>query len=422
MAELNPIPTPAYQATSLHNTDTFTPRAHMYNDPLGINGAPVASTIGTQGINAYYIKKVLVEASDKRKLGKLADSTTMPKNSGKVIRVKRMFPLLDDRNLNNQGIDARGVQIRNGNLYGSSNDIGVITKNLPVVTETGGRVNRVGFHRTEIEGTFHSFGFFYEWTAEALAFDSDPELGARMLREAILAAEQIQEDTLQVDLLNGAGTLIYAGQAISNATMNEDAVVTLGTLTRLSQALTKNGTPKETKIITGSTMADTRTLTTHRILFVGSELKPLLMNILDNFGRPAFIPAHQYGAATKIMEDEIGSIGDFRVIEVEYMKRWEGAGANVSPNTNFYATNGKYDIFPMLCIGSESFTTIGFQTAAGKNAESKIQIISKKAGADTASLHDPYGEIGFTSLKWYYGILFLRPERIGLIKTVVPYN
>ena len=69
----------------------------------------------------------------------------------------------------------------------------------------------------------------------------------------------------------------------------------------------------------------------------------------------------------------------------------------------------------MLCIGSESFTTIGFQTG-GKGSKFVIQTKKPEAHRD-----DPYGEIGFTSIKWYYGIMFLRPERIGLIKTVAPY-
>ena len=421
MPQLNPIPTPAYKATSTHNMDTFNPRGHLHNDPTGINGTPVPSSIGQQSVNAYYLKKVLVELAKKRKFGAMADTTNMPKHHGKRIRVHHLLPLLDDRNLNDQGIDARGIQIQDGNMYGSSKDIGKILSRLPALTETGGRVNRVGFSRREIEGTFHKFGFFYEWSQEFVDFDSDPQVLERMYAEALKAAEQIQEDMLQIDLLNGAGTLIYAGSATSDATMDETSQVTVNTLRRLSQALTANDTPKSTKIITGSTMVDTRTATTQRVMFVGSELKPLLENMLDNFGNPALIPAHQYGAATKLMEDEIGIIGDFRFIEVDTMKRWEGAGATAKPNANLWNTNGKYDIFPMLCIGSESFTTIGFQTGTGKNAQSKLKIITKKPSEETATRDDPYGEIGFTSVKWFYGILFLRPERIGLIKTTAPY-
>lgn len=418
MANLNPIPTPAYTATSTHNADTFNPRGHLHNDPTGINGAPVPSSLGGDQANAYYLKKVLVEQAKKRKFSALADTVTMPKHMGKRIRVQHFLPLLDDRNLNDQGIDARGVQIENGNLYGSSKDIGKILKALPVVSETGGRVNRVGFQRREIEGTFHKFGFFYEWSQEFVDFDHDPQVLERMYTEAIKGAEQIQEAMLAIDLLNGAGTLIYAGTATSDDTMDANCQVTINTFRRLNEALTANNTPKSTKLITGSTMVDTRTTQSERIMFVPRQLTNMLYNILDNFGNPAFIPVHQYAAAMKPMEDEVGIIQGFRIIEVDEMPIWQGAGAAADPAENLYATDGKYDIFPMLCVGSESFTTIGFQTATGKSAQSKLQIITQKP---TATRDDPYGEIGFTSIKWFYGILFLRPERIGLIKTVVPY-
>lgn len=418
MAELNPIPKTAYTATSAHNADTWSPRAHQHNDPTGVYGFPIPSTIGNQAEAAFYIKKVLVEAARKRKFGVLADTISMPKHMGKRIRGWHFLPLLDDRNLNDQGIDARGVQIRNGNLYGSSKDIGKITSALPVLTETGGRVNRVGFQRREIEGTFNKFGFFYEWTDEFEMFDTDPQVLQRMYQEAMIGAEKIQEDMLQIDLLNGAGTLIYAGGATSDATMDETSVMSYRTLQRLDRALTANRTPKQTKIIKGSTMVDTRTLTNTRFLFVGSELIPLLENMVDNFGNPALIKAHQYAAATTIMEDEVGAIGNFRIIEVEEMKHWAGVGGAANAQAGLYSTNGKYDVFPVLCVGSEAFSTIGFQTN-GKDTQGKVQVKTLKPG--NPSFNDPYGEIGLVSFKWYYGILFQRPERIGLIKTVAPY-
>ena len=62
-----------------------------------------------------------------------------------------------------------------------------------------------------------------------------------------------------------------------------------------------------------------------------------------------------------------------------------------------------------------SFTTIGFQTD-GKSV--KFVITQKAPGVETADRNDPYGETGFMSIKWYYGFMALRPERVGLIKTV----
>src|SRR5690606_33857785 len=108
------------------------------------------------------------------------------------------------------GIDASGATIANGNLYGSSKDIGTITDKLPIVGEHGGRVNRVGFKRKELEGTFEKFGFFDEYTKDSVDFDSDAELMQHVNREMINGANEISEDTLQIDLLTAAGVIKYA--------------------------------------------------------------------------------------------------------------------------------------------------------------------------------------------------------------------
>lgn len=68
----------------------------------------------------------------------------------------------------------------------------------------------------------------------------------------------------------------------------------------------------------------------------------------------------------------------------------------------------------MLVVGDGSFTTIGFQTD-GKTV--KFKITHKAPGEATADRTDPYGETGFMSIKWYYGFMALRPERIAVLKT-----
>jgi N4-gp56 family major capsid protein len=102
-----------------------------------------------------------------------------------------------------------------------------------------------------------------------------------------------------------------------------------------------------------------------------------------------------------------------RLVVVPEMMKWSGAGAKVT-GTAHYDNGANYDVFPILIIGDESFTTIGFQTD-GKTV--KFKITHKAPGEATADRNDPYGETGFMSIKWYYGFMVLRPERIALIKT-----
>jgi N4-gp56 family major capsid protein len=380
---------------------------------LNYNAGGTTSDIdgaGSGQMNTFFwLKKALIEAKKEQYFSQLASVENMPKHFGKTIKVYEYVPLLDDRNINDMGLDAAGAVIANGNLYGSSKDIGTITTKLPVLTENGGRVNRVGFTRLQREGSISKFGFFHEFTQESMDFDSD-----------VNGAHEITEDVLQRDLLAAAGVEIFAGSATDDdeitGVANRD-LVTYQNLMRLDQTLTDNRTPKHTKVITGSRLVDTKTIPSARVLYIGSELVPVIKGMTDLFDNPAFIPVQQYADAGTVLTGEIGTVDSFRVIEVPEMLHWAGAGAAEGVNPGYRASSGNYDVFPLLCIGNDSFATIGFQTD-GKTV--KFNVITKMPGNATADRNDPYGETGFSSIKWYYGFLAKRPERIGVIKTIAP--
>jgi len=390
-----------------------------YNDPAG--GTPSAiEGAGSAQMNTYFWqRKALIEAQKEAFFTPLADVVSMPKHYGKEIKVYHYIPLLDDRNVNDQGLDAAGATMVDGNLYGSSRDIGAINGKLPTLTENGGRVNRVGFTRIQRSGTISKFGFFTEFTQESLDFDSDEELYMHLSRELVTGATQLSEAVLQSDLLAGAGVVVYTGAATSDLTVTGEgadvSVVTYEDLMRLSVVLNDNRTPKQTKVISGSRMIDTKVISSGRVMYIGSELESIIKGMTDLFGDAAFIPVSKYAAGGTVMNGEIGTVDEFRIISVPEMLHWAGAGGAVTSNPGYRASGGNYDIFPMLVVGDQSFTTIGFQTG-GKMM--KFKITTKMPGKETADRTDPYGETGFSSIKWYYGTMILRPERLAVIKTV----
>lgn len=399
--------------------------------------APTLGAGGTQsGVDAngsaqmqtfFYLKKAIIRSRLQQFFMPLASVVNMPKHFGKTIKCYEYVPLLDDRNVNDQGIDASGAAYVGGNLYGSSRDVGLITTRLPVLTENGGRVNRVGFTRLQRTGSITKFGFFTEFTQEALDFDSDEQLMDHLATELMNGAVQLTEAVLQKDLLANAGVVLYAGAATQNSEVTGEgatpSVVSYANLMRLDQILTNNRTPKQTQVITGSRLIDTATIQSCRVLYVGNELVPLLKGMKDLFNNKAFIAVQHYADAGTVLNGEIGSIDAFRIIQVQEMLHWTGVGAvatNANPGYRHSTVGGTdhYDVFPMLCIGDDSFTTVGFQTD-GKTV--KFSVLTKMPGNETAhAATDPYGETGFSSIKWYYGILIKRSERIGLIKTVAP--
>ena len=405
-----------------------------YNAPAEGQKSSIDGAGADQMNTFFWLKKALIESRKEQYFMPLSSTVNMPKHYGKTIKVFEYVPLLDDRNINDQGIDANGATIANGNLYGSSRDVGTITSKLPTLTENGGRVNRVGFTRLTREGSIHKFGFFTEFTQESLDFDSDDGLKEHLSRELLNGAVQLTEAVLQRDLLAAAGTVLFAGAATANGEITGEVIPANGgvpkipasiasysNLMRLDQILNDNRTPKQTKVITGSRMIDTKTISAGRVMFIGSELVPMVRAMKDMFGNPAFIPVQQYGDAGTIMNGEIGSVDAFRIIVVPEMLHWAGAGAEVDDNPGFRTSMvggvERYDIYPMLVVGDDAFVTIGFQTD-GKTV--KFSVLTKMPGNETADRNDPYGETGFSSIKWYYGILIKRPERIGLVKTVAP--
>ena len=462
-----------------------------YENPQVYNNPPAVEGSHPQLIPFYWQRKALIDLKKEQFFGQLADTTSMPKYFGKTIKRYHYIPLLDDRNINDQGIDATGQSVADevtitvtdpagdtryvvgsganaaaaltdakakavslfknigtfntnytttvtamhtagwdvhegtavnngGNLYGSSKDVGTIVGKLPAISETGGRVNRVGFTRLTLEGTIDNFGFFDEYTEDSVQFDNDADLMQHISRETLRAANYIVEAQIQIDLLNGANVVYYGGNATSVSELTGEtgataSVLDYETLVRVETILNNNLCPKDTTIISGSRMVDTRTVGAARYAYVGSELKMQLLKMKNFHNEAAFIPVQQYAEAGKTASGEVGSIGNYRFIENPNMFHWDGAGAAVANNGGYLESNGKYNVYPVLVVGSGSFTTIGFQTD-GENT--KFKILHKAPGKEMANRNDPYGKIGFYSIQWWYGTMILRPEWIACIKVV----
>lgn len=423
---------------------------NTYNAPLS-TASGTASDIGAQARTDYYYKKALISIRDKQWFMPLANVRAMPKNMGKTIKQDVYVPLLDVLNVSDQGIDAAGTTLTNGqwsawnsagvlqsttevsrvaaasaagaggevalnggNLYGSSKDTGTITSKIPALTENGGRVNRVGFTRTQISAALSKRGFFTEYTQESLDFDSDSELLSHITEEALVGANELTEAELQADLIVEAtanGTAYFMG---GTTKLTVDEVVTYTDLMNLSIALDNNKTPKQTQVISGSRMIDTKTINGGRVMYVGSDLIPVLRAMVDLHSLPAFNSVEKYADAGNTMNGEIGSVDQFRIVVVPEMQ-YDEAGGAASADVAGTGDNGA-NIYPMLVVGDGAFTTIGFQTD-GKSV--KFTINHKGPGKETADLTDPYGEVGFYSIKWYYGFMALRPERLGIIWTAL---
>ena len=385
-----------------------------------VYGNGTNSTIGTQFNTYEYKRKALIETAKVEYFGQLGDVESLTKNYGQKIKKYHYLPLLDDRNINDQGLDATGAVIANGNLYGSSKDPGVISGKLPTLSETGGRVNRVGFKRVEIEGDIAQYGFFYEWSEDSLNFDTDMDLYSHINRESLRGAREISEDIAQMDLLDAAGVVKYAGTGTTLATVND--IVTYNDLVKLGVTLDNNRCPKDTKAIKGSQDTDVINIPSARYAFIGSELIPTFMRMTDYHGDRAFVPVEKYakmenGKYTNTLHGEIGAVGPFRLVVVPEMMGYKGKGIAVGSAVNGSTLLGngtKIDVYPILVVGSGSFAKINFQSSGSTN--DKFKIIVRKPGT-FANPEDPFEKIGYSSIQFWQGTMILRPEWIAKVLT-----
>ena len=425
------------------------------------------STIGVQFNDKFWSKAAVTEAKKVKTFSQMGCKLTQPKHYGDKIVKYHEIPILDDRNVTDQGIDANGVTVLStiwylydsdgvrvvtnadsdgstgystkilalanqsagdtirtgdGNLFGSSKDIAVQNGAFPALTEEGGMVNRVGMKRLTIEATVSEFGFYMSFTQRSLDMDTEKGLLARYSRSVGEAQGDLREAQIRNGLITASETnRVYAGDATTLLELDQDDVIDFTDLRLMDKSLKDARCPKSTKLIDGSTKVGTTTVGKARYVYVPQEALPTLEDMQKD-STDVWSAVEDYAAAGTIAQDEIGRIGPFRFIEVEDMPNYEGVGADSdgdndddSDEPNFYTTKTalnvwSFDAFPFLFVGSGSFATVGFEGDVAR-----VTTIMPKADA----YNDVYGKKGAVSISWYYGMMILKPEWIRQIVTTL---
>jgi len=341
----------------------------------------------------------------------LSDSIGLPANSGTKIKGYRYLPLLDKRNLNDQGIDGGGFQVQDGNIYGSVSDpngaadsiefnraTGNGIGNEVPLGEFGGRVNRVGFSRVSYEGEIYKSGFFFEWSRDSVSFDSDAQLYQNMTKLSMEAANEIVENQTQRDIVSKAGTII------------DGAALSYDLLMQMYDALYDKRVPEQTSIIAGSARTDTKVVGSGYFVYVSHSTVRKLENLKDNDGNKVWVGVEHYAYANpktgklESAQGEVGKIGPFRFIRVRNMN----LPVKYNPTTKKIELQTGKDM--MVVVGQDAVKGITLHT--DKRGKGRYEIIVKKPGYKTADRHDPYGQTGFYSIQWWSGSISQRPERI----------
>jgi N4-gp56 family major capsid protein len=214
-------------------------------------------------------------------------------------------------------------------------------------------------------------------------------------------AIEVKDDNTQLGMLGAAGVRFYAGTATSLDTVgqnDENALPTYNFFRKIAKRLKINLAEKNESMLTGSVKVGTTPINRAYYAIVGPDV------VYDLEGIPEFRAVHEYGYASNLAQNEVGSIHETRFIETTRAMKYAGKGAIVTTNPGVQETDGHYDVFPILYPTKGSYATVSL---AGAGA---IKFKSKAPGKATSE--DPYGVKGLFSYNTWFAGLALQPEKL----------
>lgn len=419
----------------------------------GLTPSPDNSTVGLQLYDGDLSRIVIETAKEEIPFTQLSPKTMMMRHRGKKYKREISLPIIDSRNFNSQGVDFLGLKTEpgvwyaydandvrteyateklawqsagvvkvtegSGNMYGSSRSFALQVGSYPIAGEVVGRANSIGYRRMIVECVPQRYAFSLPFTAESLEFDTETRLKIFMAKEVSKAYTKIKEAITRNTLMAvGMSNAYYCGGASQISEVDETCKLTLKDLRIFHEALNIALVPFDTNILTGSRNFATTPVERARYFYVPIELENTLRDLTHN-GKEVFSPFSDYAGQVKTAKNEIGKIENSRFICVSDMPSWFGQGADATngldtdgdtiedAGQDLRITDGRYDVFGLLFVGSDSFEVVGIQ---GMN-DLSVRFNEPKGIAH----YDDHADRGSMALSWYQSVLVYRRERVRMM-------
>lgn len=367
-----------------------------------VYGNGTDSTAGANTIVHYYDRAGVKAANRVNIYGQFADRKSMPKKMGKTFKISKFLHMYDrapnDAEFAAKGfLSARTVSEVNTALTNAS------------LAEGAGAVNKRSLQKVTMETSLARYGEMIDYTDEVELFSEDA-MQVRYREELGELANSRMEDLIQLDMLS-TGTVMYAGDATSLATVDDGCAVSYDLIRKSVRKLVRNRAKKNTQLVTGSTKIDTQTVAKAYYAIIGAnvkgDLETLTRGTVADNGMTEFvyIPAHKYASAATLAEGEVGAMHEVRFIESEAAVVYAGAGADATGYTGTLSVTGSnFDVFPILFPTQGAFATVGLK------GQGKIKFNSKSP--EVVENANPYGTNGFFSYNFFYGGIILEEEKL----------
>ena len=350
----------------------------------------VNNTIGPE-LQAYYEKTMLGQAVQSTMFDKyFSIQKTQPLNSTETIKFRKWI------NMSELYFGANNVNATlTGNTTADGERSAVLTTTDAysdfVLPEGSSGDSKASMKYVELESSVFAIGDWMPYTEEIDLLHPvwTVKETAKQMGEM---AGNILDGYYRDQLVNGAGHAydISAGGAAADSV--DDAAFT-NAFRKLYVELKLSMAQPISSVLTSSTDVGTTPIRASYIA-VGHPVASNLL--LDN---ASFVPVEKYAAGTTLLEGEVGTLGQFRIIENEN-----------APLTD--ETGGVYKA-TFIVMGKDHSAQVPLR---GKN---RMEFIFQ--GIGSAGIADPLKRKGTLGWKTWLGSKTLYPERLGVVTALVQF-
>jgi len=253
----------------------------------------------------------------------------------------------------------------------------ILPATTPIAEYDGSNIKRPNkIVREEVEYAVAHYGDYIVYTDELDLYDFD-NIQASFL-DILGDQASITIDTIRRDALRGGTNVVYADGATSRQEVAAGKKkFTTNDFKIMAVKLKNQRAMKFKSVITGSTSIGTQPI---RSAYIGITSPEVVEDLRDLVG---WKNVETYSDYSKAIEDEVGSVGDFRVIE----------STNNAPIPTDDGGGNDVNVYISYFMGKDAYATT---TLRGKKG---IQTIVKPLGS--AGAEDPlnqYGTIGWKAI------------------------
>ena len=248
---------------------------------------------------------------------------------------------------------------------------------LTPIPETGGQMNEVNGSSKLVSAKVVSHGANTKYTVKSDKLDSRMKLIGRKIKDLGRFRKEAQESQARASVIAASevNRMLASDTAVTILELDGHDTLTYETFEAWEQDIQNAEIPLQTEIVSGSTKVDTKVVDGSYLIYIAKELVPTLRKIKGPDGTSVWIPAAQYkyGMMKEDFDGLKGEVGSleglpFRFIVVQDMPSYKGQGelvgdaadAGAANAATAYKTNGRYDVFPLVVVGDDAYTTLSY--------------------------------------------------------------